>query len=207
MIQLLLATSNAHKTQEVAAILGADWEVKDLRDHPALPLPEETGTTFEENAIIKAQAASNALPNRLVLADDSGLEVDILNREPGVLSARFAGENATDAENRRLLKDRLRRVSKNPGQVFPARFRCSLALVLNGEVLHVATGRVEGHVGLIERGRDGFGYDSMFTPKEQRLTFGELSPEVKNQFSHRARALEALQNWLQSHPEAVKAKA
>ncbi|MEN3943025.1 RdgB/HAM1 family non-canonical purine NTP pyrophosphatase [Prosthecobacter sp. SYSU 5D2] len=207
MRQLLLATSNAHKTQEIAAILGSGWKVEDLRSHPGLTLPEETGTTFEENAIIKAQGASAALPDMLVLADDSGLEVDVLQRQPGVLSARYAGENATDADNRRLLKDRLRRVSTNPGQVFPARFRCSLALVLDGEVLHVATGSVEGHVGMIEHGRGGFGYDSMFTPKEHRLTFAELPPETKNQFSHRARALEALQNWLQKNPEALMAKA
>lgn len=207
MTQLLLATSNAHKTQEVDAILGAGWTVTDLRTHPGLALPEETGSTFEENAIIKARGASEAVPGTLVLADDSGLEVDILNREPGVRSARFAGEDATDADNRRLLKDRLRRVSTNPGQVFPARFRCCLALVYNGEVLHVASGSVEGYVGMIEHGREGFGYDSMFTPKEHRLTFGELPAETKNQFSHRARALESLKKWLQDNPEALKAKA
>ncbi|TDU68019.1 XTP/dITP diphosphohydrolase [Prosthecobacter fusiformis] len=203
MTQILLATSNTHKTQEVAAMLGPDWQVQDLSAHPGLVPPEETGSTFEENAIIKAQGGSSACPGMLVLADDSGLEVDVLDKQPGVRSARYAGESATDADNRRLLKDRLRRVSTNPGQVFPARFRCSLALVRDGEVLHVADGIVEGHVGVIEHGKGGFGYDSMFTPKGHRLTFGELPAEVKNQLSHRARAMESMQNWLQNNPQIV----
>lgn len=206
MTSLLLATSNTHKTQEVAAMLGNGWRVEDLTSHPGMTLPEETGSTFEENAIIKAQGASTALPGVLVLADDSGLEVDILQKEPGVRSARYAGENATDAENRRLLRDRLRRVSTNPGQVFPARFRCCLALVRDGEVLHVTSGSVEGYVGVIEYGKGGFGYDSLFTPKDHRLTFGELPAEVKNTLSHRARAMDSLQNWLQNHPEELEAK-
>lgn len=88
---LLVATSNAHKTAEIAAMLGADWEVKDLRDYPALGSPEEDGDTFEANARIKAEAASEAFPDLLVLSDDSGLEVDALGMAPGVRSARYAG--------------------------------------------------------------------------------------------------------------------
>ncbi|MBB5037750.1 RdgB/HAM1 family non-canonical purine NTP pyrophosphatase [Prosthecobacter dejongeii] len=207
MPQLLLATANAHKTQEVSAMLGTEWQVEDLRSIPGMVMPEETGTTFEANAIIKAQAASAARPGLLVLADDSGLEVDILNKEPGVRSARFAGENATDEDNRRALKERLRRVSTNPGQIFPARFRCCLALVRDGEVLHVTHGIIEGRVSTIERGRGGFGYDAMFTPEDYSQTFGELPAEVKNQLSHRAHALESMQKWLQSSPEALMAYA
>lgn len=202
-MKLFLATSNAHKTHEVSTILGQNWEVSDLRAHTDMVLPEETGTTFEENAIIKAEGASRLLPETLVLADDSGLEVDALKGQPGVRSARYAGENATDEDNRRLLKDRLRRISRNPGQVFPARFRCCLALLKNGQVLNVSHGTVEGFVSLIERGRGGFGYDSMFIPEGHKKSFGELPAEIKNQLSHRSRALETLQNWLKTRPEGL----
>jgi XTP/dITP diphosphohydrolase len=205
-MKLLLATSNAHKTQEVSAMLGADWQVTDLRSFPDLILPEETGKTFEENALIKAKGGSAAAPGMIVLADDSGLEVDILDRQPGVRSARYSGEDATDELNRRFLKDQLRRVSKNPGQVFTARFRCCLALVRDGEILHVAHGSVEGFISMIEHGRGGFGYDSMFIPAGYRLTFGELSAEEKNKLSHRARAMENLQKWLQEHQDTLTAK-
>ncbi len=199
MPKILLATSNTHKTQEVAAMLGAGWEVADLRSYPDLVSPEETGVTFEENAIIKACGGCAAVPGMLVLADDSGLEVDILEGQPGVRSARYAGEDATDADNRRLLKERLLVVSTNPGQAFPARFRCCLALVRNGETLHVTHGAVEGHVTAAEQGREGFGYDSMFTPLGHEKTFGELPANVKNELSHRARAMETMQQWLRDH--------
>lgn len=202
MPQLLLATSNTHKTQEVSAILGPEWQVQDFHSHPGIAQPEETGSTFEANAIIKAQAGSRACPGMLVLADDSGLEVDILNKEPGVRSARYAGEDAGDAENRKFLKDRLRRVSTNPGQSFSARFRCCLALIKDGEVLHVTHGTIEGYVSTIERGRGGFGYDAMFTPQGYNQTFSELPAETKNQLSHRAHALESMQKWLHS-PEGL----
>lgn len=194
---LVLATSNAHKTREVAAMLGADWQVQDLRSHPGLTLPEETGATFEENALIKALGASSALPpGLLVLADDSGLEVDALDGDPGVRSARFAGPAASDADNRAELKSRLRFLAQNPGQHFPARFRCCLALVRDGQVLRISHGTVEGCVSLQEQGTGGFGYDTMFIPEGHDDSFGVLPPEVKNQLSHRARALEALRTWL-----------
>lgn len=183
-------------------MLGEEWEVLDLRAFPGITLPEETGSTFEENAIIKAQGGSVAAPGMLVLADDSGLEVDILNKQPGVRSARYAGDDATDADNRRMLKDRLRRVSVNPGQVFAGRFRCCLALVRDGQVLHISSGSVEGHVSIIERGKGGFGYDSMFTPLDHKRSFGQLAPEVKNALSHRARAMAAMQGWLKENPQA-----
>ena len=199
MPRLLLATSNTHKTQEVAAMLGADWQVEDLRSHPNLTPPEETGTTFEANAIIKAQAGSSLLPGVLVLADDSGLEVDALNGEPGVRSARFAGETATDADNRTELKKRLRYLSTNPGQHFPGRFRCCLALLKDEQVLHVAHGTIEGWISIVEQGGGGFGYDSMFIPQGYEESFGVLPPEVKNSLSHRARAMEEMQKWLRNN--------
>lgn len=196
MSTLLFATSNAHKVEEIATMLGTEWQVQSLREHPEVTLPEETGTTFEANAIIKAVGASVALPGKLILADDSGLEVDALKGEPGVRSARYAGEDATDADNRRKLKDTLRKVANNPGRRFTGRFRCCLALVRDGQVLKTTQGSVEGQVRLQEQGSGGFGYDSLFQPEGYDDTFGLLSPEVKNSLSHRARAMAEMKAWL-----------
>ncbi|MEQ1750835.1 MAG: RdgB/HAM1 family non-canonical purine NTP pyrophosphatase [Prosthecobacter sp.] len=196
MPELVFATSNAHKTQEVAAMLGDVWSVQSLRAHPGVTLPEETGTTFEANAIIKAVGASVALPGMLILADDSGLEVDALNGEPGVYSARYAGVDATDADNRRKLKDTLRLLANNAGMNFTGRFRCCLALVRDGQVLKTTHGAVEGYLRLEEQGEGGFGYDALFQPVGYEDTFGVLSAEVKNSLSHRARAMAEMKIWL-----------
>ncbi|HCN29544.1 MAG TPA: non-canonical purine NTP pyrophosphatase, RdgB/HAM1 family [Verrucomicrobiales bacterium] len=198
MPRLLLATSNAHKTAEVAAMLGAGWRVEDMRAHPGLELPEETGVTFEENAVIKARGASAALPGLLVLADDSGLEVDALRGEPGVWSARYAGAGAGDAANRARLKKELRALAGSGDDTFAARFRCCLALVRDGAVLHVSHGAVEGRIRLEEQGAGGFGYDALFVPEGYNDSFGVLPAEVKNQLSHRARALEEMRRWLET---------
>lgn len=185
MPQLLVATSNAHKTAEIQAMLGPQWEVLDMRAHPGLVLPEETGDTFEANAIIKAEGASLALPELLVLSDDSGLEVDALGGHPGVKSARYAGEKATDADNREKLK---RELASRTGP-FTGRFRCCMALARGGKALGTFSGAVEGCLLLEERGEGGFGYDALFVPEGFDQTFGELPSQTKNGLSHRARAL------------------
>lgn len=199
MPRLFVATSNAHKTHEISTILGPQWQVEDLRAHPGMTLPEETGDTFEANAIIKAQGASAALPGLWVLADDSGLEVDILRGAPGVISARFAGPTATDAENRTKLKNEMRALAANPGQSFSGRFRCCMALVRDGKVLHVTHGAIEGRLLLREQGTGGFGYDSLFVPKGHKDSFGVLPEAVKNSLSHRAAALTQMREWLDVH--------
>lgn len=201
MRTLLFATTNAHKTEEMRAMLGAGWEVVNLRSQPQLPVPDETGDTFEENAIIKALAASSALPGWLVLADDSGLEVDALDGQPGVRSARYAGPEATDADNRARLLQALRPLADDPESArFTARFRCCLALARDGVVLCTHAGAVEGHLQTAESGQGGFGYDPLFIPEGHTSTFGVLPAEVKNRLSHRARALAALVEWLRTHP-------
>lgn len=196
MLSLVFATSNAHKVQEVAAMLGEPWTVQGLKDHPNVILPEETGTTFEENAILKAVAASAVLPGHFVLADDSGLEVDALGGEPGVYSARYAGPGATDADNRSRLKAELAKRSPAP---FTGRFRCCLALARDGQAVHVTHGTVEGTLRLIEQGVGGFGYDPLFQPAGHEDTFGVLPAEVKNQLSHRSRALSLMKAWIADH--------
>jgi XTP/dITP diphosphohydrolase len=195
-MRLVFATSNAHKTEEVAAILGSGWQVEDLRAHPGVVLDEETGDTFEANAIIKALSGSRALPGQLVLADDSGLEVDALRGAPGVRSARYAGENATAADNRAKLKAEL---ARRPMYTrFAGRFHCCMVLARDGEVLHITHGTVAGRLITQEQGEGGFGYDPLFIPDGFSETFGVLPAETKNQLSHRARALAAMKKKLAS---------
>ncbi len=196
MPRLLIATKNAHKTAEIRAMLGPEWEVTDLTAHPEIASPEETGETFAENATLKVVAASGRFPG-VVLADDSGLEVDALGGAPGVRSARYAGEHATDAENRVKLLRELERVGSR-GKAHSARFRCALALAENGAVLGTFDGAVEGVIIPAERGGGGFGYDSLFVPAGYCQTFAELPPETKNRESHRARALAKMSAFLAS---------
>lgn len=196
MLRLVFATSNRHKTQEVATMLGAHWQVEDLLAHPHITPADETGDTFEANAILKAQAGSRALPGIWVLADDSGLEVDALEGAPGVWSARYAGPAATDADNRAKLKAALRALAKNPGQSFKGRFRCCMALARDGEILTTAHGTVEGHLLMREQGAGGFGYDPLFVPAGHRESFGTLPSTVKNGMSHRGAALMKIRAWL-----------
>lgn len=187
--KLLLATRNSHKTREFAEILGSDFEVRDLSGEPEAPLVEETGATFAENAILKAVAISKRFPG-LVVADDSGLEVDALDGAPGVYSARYAGPNATDKDNVGRLLSELR--DSRGAAPFTARFRCVLALARDGQLLGTFQGDVDGTIIESPRGGAGFGYDPIFQPSGSTKTFGELPSEEKNRISHRARAIQLL---------------
>ncbi|MGI8819727.1 MAG: RdgB/HAM1 family non-canonical purine NTP pyrophosphatase [Chthoniobacterales bacterium] len=206
MHSLLLATRNAHKTREFAAILGPGFEVTDLAAFPDQPPVDETGSTFEENATLKALASSRLLPGRLIVADDSGLEVDALGGAPGVHSARYAGENATDANNvAKLLAELARRPGFQPGSGLqsrspsPARFVCVLALAEQGETIGIFRGAVEGNISEEPRGHDGFGYDPIFQPAGHHRTFAELGQAKKNAISHRARAIAQLREHFEKH--------
>ncbi len=192
MPRLLIATQNAHKTTEIAALLGPAWAMSDLNAYPDIPAPEETGETFAENAAIKALAASRLFPG-LVLADDSGLEVDALGGAPGVRSARYAGPQATDADNRAQLLTALAGV---PGKERTARFRCVLVLAEGGEPRATFDGTVEGTILDAERGDGGFGYDSLFVPDGFCETFAQLPAVTKNTLSHRARAMNKARAFL-----------
>jgi XTP/dITP diphosphohydrolase len=194
MRPLLIATKNSHKTSEIRAILGSAWEVTDLNAHPEVIPPEETGTTFAENASIKAVAASLIFPG-IVLSDDSGIEADALGGAPGVYSARYAGENATDADNRVKLLRELDAAGAR-GKERTGRFRCVMALAEYGKVLGTFDGAVEGIIINQEKGEGGFGYDSLFVPDGYCETFGQLSAGIKNSLSHRGRALEKVRQYL-----------
>jgi XTP/dITP diphosphohydrolase len=194
MPRLLIATKNAHKAAEIRAILGAEWDVTDLNAHPEVSAPEETGATFAENAAIKAVAASRRFAG-FVLSDDSGLEVDALDGAPGVISARYAGQDATDADNREKLLRALA-AEEVRGKARSARFRCVMCVAREGEVIGVFDGAVEGVIVNHERGTGGFGYDPLFVPAGYCETFAQLSAEVKNRESHRARALVKAREFL-----------
>lgn len=187
--RVVLATRNAGKARELETLLeGVALRLETLRDHPGVALPPENGTTYAENALAKARAVSAAL-GAAAIGDDSGLEVDALGGAPGMRSARFAGDGATDAANNALLLTRLDEV---PGAGRAARFRCALALVEpSGRELCVE-GACEGSVLDAPRGGGGFGYDPLFLPRGETRSFAELPREVKDAISHRARAAEAL---------------
>ena len=198
MHQLLLATRNSHKTREFVQILGDEFEVRDLAGATELPAVEETGLTFEENAILKAVEISKHFPG-LVVGDDSGLAVDALNGAPGIYSARYAGERATDAEN--VAKILFELAESDPGAgPLSARFHCALALAQEGKVLETFEGTIEGRMVSEPRGSAGFGYDPIFVPRGFSRTLAELSLAEKNRISHRARAIRALRIALRAFP-------
>ena len=190
MRTLLVATGNSHKTEEISAMLGDGFEVSDLSSHPDLPAVDETGTTFLENATLKAVEISEQVPG-MILSDDSGLEVDALKGAPGVYSARYAGENGNDqANNAKLLKDLNGVADRN------ARFRCVIVIAEAGKVLAHFEGKVEGKIMHQGQGDGGFGYDPLFVPDGFEKSFAELGSEVKNGLSHRARAMDQVVPWM-----------
>jgi len=195
VIELVVATRNTHKTREIQHILGPVFKVRDLLADSEVSEIRESGTSFEENAKLKALGVSRKVPG-LVIADDSGLVVDALDGAPGIYSARYAGANATDRDKIDKLLGELARVGTTP-DARRARFRCVVALARNGSLLGSFEGIVEGTIANQVRGKSGFGYDPIFIPEGFEQTFGELPKEVKNTISHRAQAIRTLADRLQ----------
>lgn len=192
-MKLAIATNNQHKLQEIRAILGDSFEeLLSLNDLGIDVDVEETGTTLEENALIKARAIL-ALSGIATLADDTGLMVDALNGAPGVYSARYAGEEHNDAKNRALLLKNLDGVKDRS-----AHFATVIALCYPDGKTLTASGRVNGEILLSERGTEGFGYDSLFFSTELGKTFAEATQAEKNSVSHRGRALRAMLELVKS---------
>ena len=197
MPTLLIASRNAHKAEEIAAILGDDFTVQTLAKFPAAPEVVEDGDTFATNAVKKAAEIAAWLGEQsrtdFVLADDSGLAVDALDGAPGVHSARYAsgdGNAPDDANNAKLLRELDGVADGSRG----AQFHCVLALVALGQAAEVVTfeGIGRGKIAQARAGEGGFGYDPLFVPDGHDLSFAELGSEVKNAISHRARALAKL---------------
>jgi XTP/dITP diphosphohydrolase len=193
-MQLILATRNEHKLQEIQRILGPKIAIRGLSSRDDVGEIDETGSSYEENAILKAITVSRKVPG-LVIADDSGIEVDALGGRPGVHSARYGGTNATDEGKINKLLSELARVHARDDQRL-ARFRCVLAVARDGQVLAMFEGIVEGKIAEGARGLHGFGYDPIFIPDGFENTFGELAEEVKNNISHRAKAIRKLETNL-----------
>lgn len=191
---LIVATRNAHKVQEIAAMLPAEYEVHSLVDFPDAPEVEETADTFAGNAALKACGISDILPG-MVLADDSGLCVDALGGAPGVMSARYAGEHGNDAANNARLLQELAAVP----QPHTARFMCAMCVAQGGKVLAEFVGKVEGSITSAPAGEHGFGYDPLFVPAGYDCTMAQLPAEQKNAISHRADALQQFLVWAQQN--------
>ena len=181
---LAIASANAGKLHEFESLLGPVVDVRSLSAY-GVESPEETGATFEDNAVLKARHL-HQVTGAAVLADDSGLEVTALNGEPGVLSARYAGDGHDDAANRRLLLDRMASV---PDEDRSARFVAAIAVIDAQGALTVVHGTCEGSINREERGTGGFGYDSLFELPSGK-SMAELLPSEKNVISHRAQAIE-----------------
>jgi XTP/dITP diphosphohydrolase len=198
-MKLVLATNNRHKIAEMSAVLsGLDVDIVTKDSFPDFPDVEETGSTLEENAKLKAIAVfrHTGLPS---LADDTGLEVDALNGEPGVYSSRFAGPGCSYADNNHLL---LTRLSGVPSELRTARFRCVIAVCFAENAVEIADGSIEGRITTELRGTSGFGYDPVFEIPELGRTFAEITAEQKNSMSHRGRALVAARKIIENYLRA-----
>ena len=198
MIEILVATYNGNKRREIRELLKEFKKAKvmTLEDlHVKPPIIVEDGKTFRQNAVKKAVTMSRFF-NGLVLADDSGLEVDALNGKPGIRSARFARAKATDRENNEKL---LKLLDKVPKKNRKARFVCTIALAAGGILLNTFEGKVYGDILTEPRGENGFGYDPVFVPEGYEKTFAEMTPSFKNKISHRAMALRGLKSEIRKH--------
>jgi XTP/dITP diphosphohydrolase len=202
MKEVIIATKNPGKAREFEHIFAPRGiAVKTLLDYPEIEDVEETGSTFEENAILKAEGVSKVL-NKMVIADDSGLIVDALEGRPGIYSARYAGENPKDDQkNLEKVLDELKGVSEEDRT---ARFYCALAVALPGSMTITVSGTCEGRILVEQRGTNGFGYDPVFYVPDKSRTMAELTSDEKNQISHRANALKKLDDILDSIVESAE---
>lgn len=192
---VVFATGNQNKVREVRQILdGLDVEVRTMKEMGIASEPEETGETFEENAMIKAAAIADAVQDAIVLADDSGLEIDYLNGEPGIYSARYLGEDTSyEVKNAKLIE----RLEGVPKEERTARFICAIACILPDGSRFTTRGTIEGYIGWEPAGENGFGYDPIFYVDEYGCSTAQMTPEQKNAISHRGNALRALRMELE----------
>lgn len=202
MPRIFVASSNRGKLKEfvqIAAAAGSDLAIESVPGMADIPEPDETGSTFEENARIKAIAYSKHIPGALVFADDSGLEVDALGGAPGIRSARFAARDENhkppDRDNNWKL---LQALSQHPTAERAARFVCVIALARDGEIIATFHGEASGEILQAEVGKHGFGYDPLFYISPANKTFAEMNAEEKATYSHRGAAFRKLLEYLRS---------
>ncbi len=193
MCKIIFATTNENKMREIKMILAdVPFEIVSLKESGINADIEENGTTFEENAVIKAKAICE-LTGLITLADDSGLEIDYIHKEPGVYSARYMGEETPYHVKNQSLIERLKDAE---GEQRSARFVCVIAAAFPDGRVITTRGTIEGRIGFEERGNNGFGYDPILYVPEYNMTTGEMPPELKNKISHRGKALEQMKKEL-----------
>lgn len=196
--KILLATRNKAKVKEYSRLLhGIPYEIVSLEDVGITQDVAESGQTFEENALIKAKTYAKQ-SSILAIADDSGLEVDALDGAPGVRSARYAGEGATDKERIDYLLDKMKDI---PSKQMTARFRCVIAVATPAGEVKLCEGKCDGIITFEPKGKNGFGYDPIFYLPDRQLTMAELSMEDKNKISHRGKAAAKARRLLQRWPQ------
>lgn len=195
-MEIVIASTNVHKIREFRDMLKrfSHLDLLSLSHFPDYQPVEETGSTFKENAILKAEHAAKHL-NKWVLADDSGLVVPALKGEPGIYSRRYAGPDATDAENRHQLLDAMRSLKDSARTAY---YECTIAIANPEGLKKCVTGICEGHILTNEKGRNGFGYDSLFVKNDYEKTFAEIDENTKNRISHRRKAIERLLTFLET---------
>jgi XTP/dITP diphosphohydrolase len=194
MREIVFATKNKGKIKEIQAVLGSSFDVKSMEEAGIEVDIDECGQTFEENAVIKAETVMKEC-GKLVLADDSGLEIDYLDKKPGVLSARFMGENTSyDIKNKKLLE----MLEGVPDEKRTARFVCAIACASPNSETYVLRETIEGIIGYDMSGENGFGYDPIFYVPELKKTTAQLTMEEKNNISHRGKALARIKSYLES---------
>ncbi len=195
-MEIVIASANVHKIREFRDMLRPykHLDVRSLLNFPLYVPPEETGQTFQENALLKAQHAAHEL-DKWVIADDSGLVVPALAGQPGIFSRRFSGVNSTDAENRHKLLAELQDKSEFERLAY---YQCSLVIAAPTKVVKCANGICEGFIIDKERGRNGFGYDPLFIKHEYNKTFAELDEQTKNRISHRRKAFDQIAGILEN---------
>ena len=194
MKNIIFATGNKDKMREIREIMAdCDVQIQSMKEAGIQVDIVEDGKTFEENALIKARAIA-AHTDAIVLADDSGLEIDALNKEPGVYSARYMGEDTSYDIKNRILLDRLEGV---PDEERRARFVCAVAAVFPDGTVKVVRETIEGQIAHEIVGENGFGYDPIFYVPEYGCTTAEMTPELKNELSHRGKALRAMKKILE----------
>lgn len=204
-MEIIFATGNAHKMHEIRQILaglkigGEEVQIFSMKEKGIDIDIVEDGKTFSENSQIKAKAVAAVCPNAMVMADDSGLEVDYINKEPGIYSARYLGEDTSyHVKNQNIID----RIAEAKDEQRSARFVCAISCVLpNGEILTVSEA-MEGRIAYEERGENGFGYDPIFLVPPYEKTSAELSEEGKNSISHRGKALRSMKKKLEEYYES-----
>lgn len=195
--KIIFATGNENKMKEIRMILSdLGMPILSMKEAGVFADVVEDGTTFEENALIKAKEIARRVENCIVLADDSGLEIDYLNKEPGIYSARYAGEDTSYDIKNNLLLSRLEGV---PDEKRTARFVCAVAAVFPDGTTEVVRGTIEGRIGHEIVGENGFGYDPIFYVPEYGCTTAEMDPVKKNELSHRGNALRAMRIIMEKH--------